>query len=431
MNKQILRLAIPNIISNITIPLLGMVDVAIAGHLESPLFIGAMALGTTILSVIYWNFSFLRMGTSGFTAQAYGARDFTEMSNTLYRSLLVAAVAGLIIILLQVPAFSLAMLFIQSGEETVSYVGKYFHIVVWAAPAVLSMYVFTGWFIGMQNARTPMFIAILNNILNIILSISFVFGLGMKIEGIALGTMLSQWITVLITMSIWLIYYRKKLKPCFDWKKIMQIHSFKIFFRVNADIFIRTFLLVLVTTFFTFASSGRGDTILAVNSLLMQFFMLFSYFMDGFAYAGEALTGKFIGSGNHSGLMRLIRNLFIWGIGIAIVTVCIYLFFTPALLRILTNKPEIILAAKNYTHWTILIPLAGFAAFIWDGIYVGATASKPMRNSMIVAAGVFFICYYSTISFMGNNGLWLSFILYLFVRGLMQTAFFKIRKYFD
>ncbi|NLO70706.1 MAG: MATE family efflux transporter, partial [Porphyromonadaceae bacterium] len=406
---------------------LGMVDIAIAGHLSSPLYIGAIALGGAIFSMIYWNFNFLRMGTSGFTAQAYGARDFTEMIGNLVRSLLVAISIGLLIVFLKHPIFSLARLFIQSGSETQEFVGIYFHTAVWSAPAMLGMYALNGWLIGMQNARTPMYIAVFNNLLNIILSFSFVYGLGMQIEGIALGTMLSQWISFLAMGAL----IRKKygrLRRYFNRKGTFRSSAFKDFFRVNTDIFIRTFLLVLVTAFFTFASSGMGDTLLAVNSLLMQFFMLFSYFMDGFAYAGEALTGRFVGARSPLQLKKLIRHLFTWGVILAGITTLIYALFTPEILRILTDKSDIIKTAQSYLLWTALIPFAGFSSFIWDGIYVGATASKPMRNSMIIAALVFFICFYSLVNLFSNNALWLSFILYLLFRGIMQTVFFFGKK---
>ncbi len=427
MNKQILRLAIPNIISNITVPLLGLIDIAIAGHLSSSLYIGAIALGSTIFSMIYWNFSFLRMGTSGFTAQAYGARNFSEMMENLVRSITIAGGAGIIIILLQKPIFMVAHHFIASGAESALYVGKYFYITVWSAPAMLGMYAYNGWLTGMQNARTPMIIAILNNVLNIILSFAFVFGFNMQIEGIALGTMLSQWISF-ITMTILVKRFYGKQFRHINLSTTFTKDKIRAFFNVNRDIFIRTLLLVAVTTFFTFASSKMGNTLLAVNSLLMQFFLLFSYFMDGFAYAGEALTGRFIGARNNIQLKKLIVNLFFWGIGIAALYAIIYGLFMPQLLGILTNKQDIITAAYDYRLWTILIPFVSFASFVWDGIYIGAMASTAMRNSMIVAAMVFFGTYYGAASQLGNNGLWLSFILYLLFRGGMQTIIYFRRR---
>lgn len=423
MNKQILKLAIPNIISNITVPLLGMVDMAIAGHLSSSLYIGAIALGTTIFNIIYWNLGFLRMGTSGFTAQAYGSRNFVEMSNLLVRSLCVALGFGLLIILLQIPIFEIAQHFIHKEGNTIEYVGKYFFIAVWSAPAILGIYTFNGWFIGMQNAKTPMYIAILNNLLNIALSYIFVFHFGMQIEGIALGTMLSQVITFFVFVAVYFIFYSKKMNKYFDLKEILKIEAYKLFFKVNIDIFIRTLLLVIVTTFFTFASTNMGNDILSVNALLMQFFMLFSYFMDGFAYAGEALTGRFVGNKNQRSLNKMIKYLFLWGFSLSIISSFIYLFFTPNILSLLTDKQSIVELAQSFAIWTVAVPLTGFATFIWDGVYVGATQSRPMRDSMIVATILFFATYYLSVPHFGNNGLWLAFILYLIGRSGMQTVY--------
>lgn len=424
MDKKIFRLALPNIISNITVPMLGMIDIAIAGHLGSAIYIGAIALGSNIFNMVYWNFGFLRMSSSGFTAQAYGARNFGEAMNVLIRSLLVAIGFGLLILILQIPIEKLAVEFIQSGPETIENVKIYFRICIWSAPAVLGVYAFKGWFIGMQNAKTPMVISIINNVLNIVLSFIFVFAFDMKIKGIALGTMLSQVITFAICIVMWFRYYSKMMKYI-KWETVLDAIALKSYFKVNGDVFIRTFMLTLVTTFFTFASSGMGDTILAVNALLMQFFMLFSYFMDGFAYAGEALTGRYIGSKNHLLLRYMIRRLFFWGFIVSAVSALLYILFPNQILQVLTNNQEVIATTKLFTFWTILIPITGFAAFLWDGIYIGATASKEMRNAMVISAIIFFISYYSTKSLLGNNALWLSFIIYLSVRGIIQTLWAK------
>lgn len=424
IDRDIYRLAIPNIISNITVPLLGMIDIAIAGHLDSAVYIGAIALGSTIFNMIYWNFAFLRMGTTGFTAQAYGARNFREAISIFARSLLVAWILGLLIILFQQFIGNVALKLIQGSELSKTYVRTYFDIAVWSAPAMLSMYAFSGWFIGMQNAKTPMTIAILNNALNIALSFTFVYGLGMKIEGIALGTMLSQWISFIAASGFWLRFYGK-LHKHLRRDAVFQIDAFKAFFKVNGNIFLRTFLLVFVTSFFTFASSAMGDTVLAINTLLMQFFMLFSYFMDGFAYAGEALTGKYIGARNHAGLVRLIHRLFFWALVVSLFSALVYAFFLTDIMHILTDKTHLIQATKAYRWWTVLIPIAGFAAFIWDGIYIGATASTQMRNAMIVAVMMFFGVYYLALPLLKNNALWLAFIVYLIFRGIMQTIWAK------
>lgn len=424
MDRKIFRLALPNIITNITIPLLGIIDIAIAGRLGSAVYIGAIALAANIFNMIYWNFGFLRMSSSGFAAQAYGARDFPEVMNVFIRSLAIGLGIGMLIVLLQYPIGKLALNFIQSGPESKHHVETYFRIVIWGAPAVLGMYAFKGWFIGMQNAKIPMIIAITNNVLNIILSLVFVFGFGMRIEGIAMGTVLSQILSLLLAAGLWWKYYRR-LRRYIRKETIWDKQSIRLFFKVNADVFVRTFLLTLVTTFFTFASSGMGETILAVNALLMQFFMLFSYFMDGFAYAGEALTGRFIGAKNRGYLQWMIRRIFFWGLMVSLAAVVVYLIFPDQILRIMTNDLHIIARTKDFMFWTVLIPITGFAAFLWDGIFIGATASKEMRNAMILSSIVFFACYFIMTPVWGNNGLWLSFIVYLLVRGATQTIWAK------
>lgn len=420
MDRKIFRLALPNIITNITIPLLGIIDIAVAGRLGSMVYIGAISLGGNIFNMIYWNFGFLRMSTSGFAAQAYGARNLTGVMHVLLRSLILGWGIGGLILLLQYPLGKFAVGFIHSGAGTTLHVETYFRIVVWGAPAVLGMYAFKGWFIGMQNARIPMTIAILNNLLNIVLSVVFVFLFGMKIEGIAWGTLLSQWISMGVAVAFWWRYYRR-LRRYVVWKSVWERLALHRYFRVNADVFVRTFLLTFVTTFFTFASSGMGEEILAVNALLMQFFMLFSYFMDGFAYAGEALAGRFIGAKDAVRLRQMIRRLFFWGGIVSVIAIVLYLFFPDPLLRLLTDERQVIERTKDFIFWTVLIPIAGFAAFLWDGIYIGATASKGMRNAMILASFLFFAVYYPLKPVWGSNGLWLAFILYLTVRSVTLT----------
>lgn len=424
MDKRIFKLALPNIITNITVPLLGMIDIAIAGHLGSAVYIGAIALGANIFNMIYWNFGFIRMSTSGFVAQAYGARNFTESMNALIRSLMVGIGIGLLIVLLQYPIGKFALSLIKSGQESKAAVEIYYRICVWAAPAVLGTYAFKGFFIGMQNARTPMIIAITNNLLNIVLSFTFVFAFNMKVEGIALGTMLSQVITFGICIFMWQKYYGR-LKKYIVKSTIFNTKEIRSFFKVNGDVFVRTFLLTLVTTFFTFVSSGMGEMILAANALLMQFFMLFSYFMDGFAYAGEALTGRYIGANNKKMLTHMLKRLFFWGVVVSAVSMIVYVLFPNQILRLLTNDIAVIEVTKSFLFWTILIPITGFAAFLWDGVFIGATASKEMRNAMIFSSLVFFITYYIATPIMHNNGLWLAFILYLAVRGITQTIWAK------
>lgn len=420
MNRNILCLAIPNIISNITVPLLGMVDMYLVGHLDSEDYIGAIALSTMIFNFIYWSFSFLRMGTSGFTAQAYGAENEVEQTNILLRSLTVAMCAGVLIILLQY-FIALVGFHLMDGEPIVKEYGKtYFHIYIWAAPAVLGLYAFNGWFVGMQDAKIPMIVAIGINIINIVLSFTFVYGLGMKIEGIALGSACAQYAGFLSFILIWNIKYGK-YKQYFSFKVLSNLRSYIPFFKVNSDIFIRTMALVAVTTFFMSASAKEGKDILAVNALLMQLFILFSYMMDGFAYAAEALTGKFIGANNRFQLKSLVKHLFVWGIVIAIAFTLIYIFFLDDILSLLTDKNNIVELSRQYHVWVYLIPIAGFSAFLWDGVFVGATASHQMRNSMLIAVASFFILYFAFSDSLANNILWIAFILYLALRGIVQS----------
>lgn len=424
MNRDILRLAIPNIISNITVPLLSMVDMSIVGHLSLEVYIGAIATATLIFNFMYWSFSFLRMGTSGFTAQAYGADNRKEMAAILLRSLLIAFVAGFCIILFQKFIFDIAFRVIKASEEVRFHASEYFDIYVWVAPAVLGMYAFSGWFVGMQDARTPMYIAIAVNIINISLSLFFVYILNMDIKGVALGSAISQLLGFLIAVIIWYIKY-KNIRLQIDFEHLKDMGAYIPFFKVNTDIFIRTMLLIAVTTFFTSASAKMGNTMLAANALLMQLFILFSYMMDGFAYAAEALTGRFIGAKRVNKLDELVKSLFKWGLGLVVLFTIAYGLFTEQILGLLTDKKEVIDLCRDYQLWVLLMPLAGFSAFLWDGIFIGATASKQMRNSMFVAAASFFAIYYALYSFWGNNALWLAFITYLGMRGIIQAFLFR------
>lgn len=393
MNRKILQLAIPSIVSNITVPLLGLVDVAIVGHLGSASYIGAIAVGGMLFNMIYWIFGFLRMGTSGMTAQAYGKRDLTEVVRTLLRAVGVGLLISLGLLILQSPILRGAFVLIDATEEVKRWASLYFNICIWGAPAILGLYGFAGWFIGMQNTRFPMFIAITQNIVNIVASLCFVFVLGMKVEGVALGTLIAQYAGLFMAFALWLKYYGR-LKAYIDWDGLWGGEAMRRFFSVNSDIFFRTLCLVAVTTFFTSTGARQGDVILAVNTLLMQLFTLFSYIMDGFAYAGEALAGRFIGAKNDVGLRRCIRLLFLWGIGLSLSFTILYAFLGRDFLGLLTNDTSVIEASGDYFYWVLAIPLCGFSAFLWDGIFIGATATRQMLYSMLVASATFFIIYY-------------------------------------
>lgn len=421
MNKRILGLAVPSIISNITVPLLGLVDVSIVGHLGSATYIGAIAVGGMLFSMIYWIFGFLRMGTSGLTAQAYGRRDLAEVILLFVRSVGIAFGLALLLILLQYPILKVAFTLIDATPAIKELASLYFRICIWGAPAVLGLYSFAGWFVGMQNSRFPMYIAITQNVVNIAASLFFVFVWNRGVAGVAMGTLVAQYAGLLMASLLWYGYYRR-LWQKLNWQMLTDYEAMRSFFILNRDIFFRTLCLVAVTTYFTSRGAEQGDIILAVNTLMMQLFTLYSYIMDGFAYAGEALTGRYVGAHNQADLRRMIRTLFAWGIGLALAFTLLYGIGGSSFLGLLTNEQEVLNASSDYFYWVLAIPLAGMTAFLWDGIYIGATASRQMLYSMLVASVSFFILQGIFQQRMGNHALWMAFIAYLFLRGLVQTG---------
>lgn len=425
MNRSILKLAVPNIVSNITIPLLGLVDLALMGHLGSEIYIGAISLGGIIFNFIYWGFSFLRMSTSGFTAQAFGEKNYTESITILVRALIVALLVSILILILQAPIAWASFKIIGGSTEVEALANEYFRIRVWAAPAALSLFVFSGWFLGMQNARYPMIIAIAVNVANILLSIFFVFILKMNSAGVALGTAISQYVGLIIALFLFSYKYKHLLKKNSK-KGIMNLKILIEFFRVNSNIFIRTFCIIAVFTFFTSKSAGINNTILAVNSLLIQLLLFFSFFIDGFAFAGEALVGKFVGAKEIPNLKKTIKLLFYWGAGLAVAFTIIYLPGVNLILKLLTTQAAVIESAQPFLIWVILVPIASFGSFIWDGIYIGATASKAMRNTLLGATFLVFVpVYYFLNPFLGNHALWLGMVLFMFSRGVFQTFLYR------
>lgn len=420
MNRRILHLAIPSIVSNITVPLLGLVDVTIVGHLGAIAYIGAIAVGGLLFNILYWNFGFLRMGTSGLTSQAYGRKDKEAEIRVLVQAVSVGLFSALAMLILQYPIERLAFRLLDTSAEVEQYAVTYFRICIWGAPAVLAQYSFTGWFIGMQNSRYPMYIAIVMNVINIVCSSCFVFLFKMKVEGVALGTVVAQYSGVMMALGFWYYNY-KELRGRITFKGSLQLIAMRRFFAVNRDIFLRTLCLIGVTTFFTSTGARQGDVILAVNTLLMQLFTLFSYIMDGFAYAGEALSGRYVGACNLVQLKRAVKALFCWGVVLSLVFTLLYGIGGENFLGLLTNDTVVIETAGRYFYWVLAIPLAGFAAFLWDGILIGATATRFMLWAMLVASGSFFVIYYCFSGATNNHTLWLAFLVYLALRGIMQT----------
>lgn len=424
IDKRILSIALPSIVANITVPLLGLVDMAVSGHLGNAVYIGAVAVGSMIFNVVYWVFGFLRMGTSGMTSQALGRRDMNDVATTLARSIVVAMAVSAFIIILQKPLGSVALALVGASAEINTEAWHYFRICVWGAPAMLCLYSLTGWYIGMQNTRLPMFISIMQNVVNIVASCTFVYGFGMKVEGIALGTLVAQYAGLLVSITLWATTYGKRILRHVQWQRIMEGTAMRRFFSVNRDIFLRTLCLVAVNFYFLSAGAAQGAVVLAVNTLLMQLFTLYSYVMDGFAFAGEALCGKHYGAGNHVEFSRTVRRLFGWGFALTVAYTMVYAVGGTGFLRLLTDDIEVVAASAEYAPWAVLIPICGLAAFIWDGVFIGTTNTRGMFAATAAAMLVFFGVYLSLRSEWQNHALWLAFLTFLLTRGAVQSIIY-------
>lgn len=411
-SRRILRLAVPSIVSNITVPLLGMVDTTIVGHLGDSAYIAAISLGGIAFSVLYWVFAFLRMSTSGLVAQAYGAGDESLSADVMRKSLSLGLGISAAILLLQVPLFRLVLLLTPARADVLLPLRTYYGICVWGAPAILLSYCLSGWFVGRQDTRTPMFAAILQNVANILLSMFFVYRLDMGIRGVALGTVLGAWSGMLFMLL-------RMRKPASDSKNPRFIGWGRLF-SINKDIFLRTLCLVAVTVYFARAGSLQREGVLEANAVLMQLFMLFSFFMDGFANAGEALAGRFYGNKDAAGLRKMIRELFVWGGGTGVFFSLLYMACGEWVLSVFTDQQIVLQAAREFLPWIWLMPMAGFSAFLWDGVFIGLTRSRQMFVSMAAAMLLFFVLWFLFRGLLSNHALWLSFDAYLLARGLLQ-----------
>lgn len=418
LRREILNIAIPSIVSNITVPLLGLVDVAIVGHLGAASYIGAIAIGGMIFNMVYWLLGFLRMGTSGMTAQAYGAGRFGEAEQTLRRSMTVAMGMALVLIVLQKPLLGAMLWFYDAQPQVDVLVEQYFNILIWGAPAALGVNSLNGWFIGMQNARYPMTVAIVQNVTNIIASLFFVFALGWKVEGVAAGTLVAQWtglvLAVILVQRMPQINGRRAFRPIAD----IPMR----FFSVNRDIFLRTLCLVAVTVSFTKAGASIGEVILAVNAVLMEFYLLVSYVMDGFANAAEAISGAVMGAGDRGRFRLLLRQVFTYSGLLAVVFTLVYALFGGVFVGLLTDDAEVTAVAATYLPYAVAVPVVGFAAFILDGIFVGTTSSGYMLFSAAIAAAFYFAVYFLFSPSFQNHALWMAFLVYIGARGVVQLV---------
>ena len=403
LHRDILRLAVPSILANITVPLVGMVDIAVAGHLGSAggmgaaALIGGISIGTMLFDMLYWNFGFLRGGTGGLTAQAYGRyhagteEAAGDIAVTLKRALSIAFCSGLAMITLQWVVVQIAFLLVDCTTEVQTLATQYFYIRIWAAPATLSLFAFKGWFIGMQDTVRPMICDLLVNAVNIGLSICLAFGYAglpaLGFAGVAWGTLIAQWTGFLYaSLAVWRRYgsFFRPHRPA------TTNSSWRSFFVLNRDLFLRSVCMIAVYIGFTMISARYGDMMLAVGAILMKLLMIFSYFTDGFAYAGEALTGRFIGEGSQDGVRSTIRQTFLWSLGVTVLFFLVYGVGGVPLFRLMTSDPSVVDAGREFIPWLLLMPVIGCPAFTWDGIFTGATASKDLRNSVVWCVVGFF-----------------------------------------
>ncbi len=420
MNREILNLAIPNILTNLTVPLVSLVDVALMGRLPSPYFILAIGYGTIIFNFLYWGFGFLRMGTTGLVAQAHGKADPVLVERWLGKGLLVSFTAGVLLVLIHPFILKLGLAILQPEQAVINPLEFYFNIRILAAPAAISVFVLTGWLLGRQNARAALLIAVVINLLNALISYVMVRKLHFSIQGVAIGSVIAQYAGLLTGIIIIILSY--------------QIHIFKaikqgwrdrggwlVFVKLNREIFIRTLALMMVMSFFKAKAAGIDPLIGAANILLFEFITISAYGIDGFAFAAESICGKYFGEENTLRLKRAIRLSFYWGIGLAGVLALGFFLFGEPLLALLTNKAKLINIALTYLPWLVVAPLVNAWAFIWDGIYVGLTAGSLMRNAMLLSVGLFISSFLLFSRLWENHGMWAAFTLFMLSRGVIQS----------
>ena len=436
LNKDILRLAIPSILANITIPLVGIVDTAIVGHLSDAVAIGGIAIGTMLFDLMYWNFGFLRVGTSGLTAQALGRsgrsgsgaeNSFSvpnECRKILTQSLTIAILAAFFLLAIQWVFVNAVLAVVPCSESVASVAREYFFVRIWAAPATLMLFAMKGWFIGMQDTKSPMAVDILVNVVNMGASYYLAVLTPMGIVGVANGTVVAQYTGLTLAIGILLIKYHiihiglREILAAMKWPEVKRMMS------LNGNLFIRSLCFMVVYVGFTSLASTYGDVELAVSSVLMKLFMFFSFFVDGFAYAGEALVGKAYGEGR-ADMKEIVRLLFHWSIGVGLLFTAMYAVWGKECLALMTDDADVLNAANSYMGWLIAMPIVSALAFMWDGIYVGATAGVQIRNAMIWAAVGFVALYLATYRFCGAQALYIAYFAHLFARVAYLTGKWK------
>ena len=420
VNKEIYRLALPNIVSNFSIPLLGAVDTALMGRLESEHYLGAVGIGGIIFSFIYWGFGFLRMATTGLTAQAFGENDTPECGRLLLRAIGIGITSSLLLFIFQRQLADISFLLIDTSPEIEHLARAYYHIRIYAAPATLCLHALHGVFLGLQNAHYPMLLTIVVNLVNIVLNLVFVRGLGMKVEGVALATVIAQYVGLFLAVLLFFVRYRS-IMAGWNIREVLLLSKLKRFLSISGDIFIRTCCLVFSHAVFTAKSAALSDTFLAINTILLQYIYILSFAIDGLAFAAESLIGRYKGAHDLQSLKRTTRLIFLWAFLFAGMIMLIFVFFGEQLLYVFTDQRSLVERAEVYLIWVIVAPVINVAAYIWDGIFLGATASRALRNSVIVSTLLYLSAVYLLIPF-GNHGLWGALTLLLVARGVSLTV---------
>lgn len=422
INRDILKLAVPSILANITVPIVGMADIAVAGHLDATAsfqtatLISGIAIGSMLFDLLYWNFFFLRIGTGGMTAQAYGRGDMRECANIFSRAIGLAFAISAVILALQWLCVKAAFLVVDCTPEVRELASQYFFVRIWAAPATLNLIAFKGWFIGMQDSVSSMVTDLVVNGVNIAASIILALGLrvgpvdypGMGFTGVAAGTVIAQYSGLACAFMLVFMKYRRKVFAGFSLRGFVMAFTggeTRRFFTINSDIFVRSVCFIGIYMGFTALAAHYGDLMLASATILMKLMMIFSYFTDGFAYAGEALTGKYIGMRDRDGVSATVRYTFVWSMGIGVLFMGIYYVSGVPMLRMMTSDPAVVEASEQFLPWLLLMPVAGCAAFAWDGIYIGATASASIRNAMLLATAGFIVTYFAGVEILKGSGL--------------------------
>ncbi|MBL6932095.1 MAG: MATE family efflux transporter [Rhodospirillales bacterium] len=423
MNRDVWHLAAPIILSNVSVPLLGAVDTAVVGHLPGPQYIGAVAIGALIFSFIYWGFGFLRMGTTGFCAQALGAKDNDEVRSVLARAILAAIGLSLLVLVLQWPIKELAFGLLDASGQVEELAREYYQIRIWSAPAALVNYALVGWFIGIRNTRAALVMQLVMNGLNIFLDLWFVMGLDLGVAGVAWATLISE----VVAIGVGLILARRNLlKIGGHWVKSHILNSDRLaqMLAVNRDIFIRTLCLQAAFALFTAQGAKMGDAVLAANAILLNFQSIMAYALDGFAHAVEALAGGFLGAKDRNGFRQAVKTSSLWALVFAVIFSLAYAIFGGQLVDLMTNLEDIRALARDYMPWMILTPLLSVWSFQLDGIFIGATRTADMRNAMLFSLAIYGLALALLVPTLGNHGLWAAFAVLMIARAVTLGLYY-------